>query len=154
MSDSSLNKSDIKLLAYCLSITIRIWLMIGFRSDVSIMRFDALNSLLPILPLLTQNEGDWAALTYRFEIFGGSSLLGVYGILPLSILFAKLGISAFWNLNLSLMSNEFKKIVRKKDWSNIQHLLTYDTSEKNKSVNDTIAPPDDCLEQEFSELIL
>ncbi len=143
MSDSSLNKSDIKLLAYCLSITIRIWLMIGFRSDVSIIRFNALNSLLPILHLLTQNKGDWAALTYRLEIFGDSNLLGVYGILPLNILFANLGIAPFWNLNLSLMSNDFQKIVRNENWSNIQHLLSYDTSEKNKSVNDTIAPQDD-----------
>lgn len=95
--------SDIKLAICCLAVVLTAWVFIGYIPGFSFMGADALNSLLPMLYQLDSAEGDWHSLAYKFEALGGTNLLAVYGVLPLSILLAEMGASPLLSLNVSFI---------------------------------------------------
>lgn len=96
--------SDIKLAICCLGIVLIAWVIIGFVPGFSFMGADAVNSLLPMLYQLDSVQGDWHALAYRYDALGGTNLLGAYGVLPLSILFAEMGFSPLLSLNITFIA--------------------------------------------------
>ncbi|MDG1442531.1 MAG: hypothetical protein P8R02_07605 [Pseudomonadales bacterium] len=100
---SNRESSDIKLAICCLVVVLIAWLVIGYIPGLSLMGADALNSLLPMLYQLDSAQGDWHTLAYKFETLGGTNILAVYGVLPLSILLVEIGASPLLSLNISVI---------------------------------------------------
>jgi len=86
-------------LLFCFIVVAATWVLLGFRPAYSVMGNDAIKLFLPILTLLKDIGGDFGALVYRPEYFGGANLLGLRGALPLSVVMAKAGLPAIWTLN-------------------------------------------------------
>lgn len=91
-------------LLLCVGVVAVTWISLGFRPAYSAMGHDATHLFLPILSILHDAQGDWRALVYRPEYFGGANLLGLRGVLPLSVLLTKIGVSPLWTLNLDLFA--------------------------------------------------
>ncbi|HIL98494.1 MAG TPA: hypothetical protein EYG51_21685 [Pseudomonadales bacterium] len=93
--------TDLHLLFWIFIIVAVSWILVGFGAGSTIMGADALSSLLPMLYQLTASGGDIQAMAYRTDMFGGMNYLGGYGILPLSVLLAKLQIPPLTSLNIT-----------------------------------------------------
>ena len=89
-------------LLFCMGLVVVTWFALGFRPSFSAMGNDAGKLFLPILSILHDVHGDWRAMVYRPEYFGGSNLLGLRGVLPTSVLLTKVGFSPLWTLNIDL----------------------------------------------------
>ena len=93
--------TDLHLLLWIFIIVAVSWILVGFGTGSAIMGADALSSLLPMLYQLAASGGDAQAMAYRTELFGGMNYLGGYGVLPISVLLAKLQIPPLASLNLT-----------------------------------------------------
>lgn len=87
----------------CLAVCAFTFVLLGFAPGYSVMGNDGPQYFLPMLSVLSHVHGDWPAMTYRPEFYGGTDILGMYGILPVSVLFAMLRVPPVWNLNLTLL---------------------------------------------------